>query len=67
MSVNGVFSGISRADLLTMADRCGVPGAKSILERVASAVAGWPRFASLAGLPAEESDRVGRDLQPNLR
>ena len=67
MSVNGVFSSISRGDLLTMADRFGVPGAKSILEQVASAVAGWPRFASLAGLPAEESDRVGRDLQLNLR
>ena len=66
MSVNGVFSGISRSDLLTMADRFGVPGAKSILERVAAAVAGWPRFASLAGLPAEESDRVANDLQPTL-
>ena len=67
MSINGVFSGISRGDLLTMADRFGVPGAKSILERVAAAVAGWPRFASLAGLPAEEADRVGRDLQPGFR
>ncbi len=66
MSVNGVFSGISRGDLLTMADRFGVPGAKSILERVAAAVAGWPRFASLAGLPAEEADRVGKDLRPKL-
>ena len=67
MSINGVFSGISRGDLLTMADRFGVPGAKSILERVAVAVAGWPRFASLAGLPAEEADRVARDLQPGFR
>ena len=66
MSVNGVFGGISRSDLLTMADRFGVPGAKSILERVAAAVAAWPRFASLAGLPAEEADRVARGLQPVL-
>ena len=66
MSVNGVFSGVSRRDLLTLADRFGVPGARGILDRVASAVADWPAFAALAGLPAEEAARVERDLQPRL-
>jgi serine/threonine-protein kinase HipA len=66
MSVNGRFSGITRRDLLELADRFGVPGAREVLDRVASAVAGWPAHAGEAGLPPDDTQRVGADLRPGL-
>jgi serine/threonine-protein kinase HipA len=66
MSVNGKFSGISRRDLLELADRFGVPGARGVLDRVASAVAGWPAHAAEVGLPPDDTQRVGADLRPGL-
>ena len=62
MGVNGRFKDISRADLMTVADRFGVPGARALLDRVRAALDDWPQHAQTAGLPATEAKRVAADF-----
>jgi serine/threonine-protein kinase HipA len=50
MGVNGTFSGISRNDLLAIANRFGIGAAPKVLKQVAEAVAAWPEFADRAGV-----------------
>jgi len=59
MSINGRFDGASVDDVLTVADRFRVPGAKAVIREVRSAIAGWPDFAADAGLP----EAVWRPIQ----
>ena len=61
MSVNGRFSGITRDDLLVVADRFGIGPAPRILKAVQEAVAAWPEFARQAGLPDKDVARIGRE------
>jgi serine/threonine-protein kinase HipA len=56
--VNGKFSGITRDDLLTVADRFGIGTARRMLQSARDAVAAWPEFARAAGLDATEIERV---------
>jgi serine/threonine-protein kinase HipA len=63
MSVNGKFTGISRADLLVVADRFGIGTAKDIIPMVATVVKSWPEYAGRAGLPAKEIARIQKDLR----
>ncbi len=58
MSVNGTFSGISRDDLLAVADRFGVGTAPQVLQQVGAAVTSWPACAEEAGLGATETRRI---------
>ncbi len=62
MSVNGKFTGITRADCLAVADRFGIGPAPRLLKKVAEAIAGWPHFAAQAGIPADEARRIGDQL-----
>jgi serine/threonine-protein kinase HipA len=62
MSVNGRFTGITRQDCLTVADRFLVPDAKAVLRQVAEAVRQWPVFAQKAGLPEDEARPVEQDF-----
>jgi len=48
MSVNGQFSDIKRADLLSLADRFQIGSATKVLAQVNAAVASWPDFARQA-------------------
>jgi serine/threonine-protein kinase HipA len=50
LSVNGRFSGITRADLLLEADRFGVRRPLDALADVRAALDAWPEFARQAGL-----------------
>jgi len=61
MSINGKFSGISRSDLLTVADRFTIGRAEEIIKQVDEAVARWPRFAREAGITPDEIERIGED------
>lgn len=63
MSVNGKFAGISRADLLVVADQFGIGTAKDIIQMVATAVKTWPEYAGRAGLPSTELTRIQKDLR----
>ena len=59
MAVNGKFSGITRADLLAVADRFGIGSAPKVLKLVNEAVAAWPEFARAAKVSSTEAARVG--------
>jgi len=61
MSIDGKFSGVTRKDLLALADRFLVPRAKRALTEVLAAVSRWPEFAQSAGLPADETTRIAQD------
>jgi len=62
MGVNGKFTDIGRADLLAVADRFAVPGAKRALTDINDALASWPEFAVAAELDAGAADEVGREF-----
>ncbi|MBI3775493.1 MAG: type II toxin-antitoxin system HipA family toxin [Gammaproteobacteria bacterium] len=59
MAVNGKFSGITRADLLAVADRFGIGSAPKVLKLVNEAVAAWPEFARAAKVSTAETLRIG--------
>jgi serine/threonine-protein kinase HipA len=61
MSIGGKFAEITRKNLLAVADRFIVPGAKQVIDQVLQAVARWPEFAKQAGLPDAEIERIRRD------
>ena len=63
MSVNGKFAGISRADLLIVADRFGIGTAKDVIHMVATAIKSWPEYAGRASLPSTEIVRIQKDLR----
>ena len=65
MSVNGKFAGITRDDLMAVADRFGIGTAPQVMRQVAEAVAAWPDFAGQAGVSATEITRI-RDHQQQL-
>ena len=58
MAVNGKFTGITRADLLAVADRFGIGTAPKVLTQVADVVAAWPEYAVEAGVSAAEMERI---------
>ena len=61
MAVNEKFAGISRADLMAVADRFGVGTATKVLQQIGAAVAAWPDFAAQAGLSSDEMSRIRGD------
>jgi serine/threonine-protein kinase HipA len=58
MAINGKFAGITRADLLVVANRFGIGTASKILKLVGEAVAAWPDFAAQAGVSEQEVKRI---------
>lgn len=62
MGVNGKFTGITRADLLELADRFAIGTAPKVLHAVADAVAAWPEFGTAAGMEATAIERIKTDL-----
>jgi serine/threonine-protein kinase HipA len=65
MAVNGKFAGISRDDLMVVADRFGVGTAPRVLQQVAEAVSAWPDFAKRAKVSAREVTRIRDHHQPS--
>src|SRR5690606_41700425 len=64
MGVNGKFDGITRDDLMAVAKRFGVVGARDALAQVREAVGSWTAFADAAGLPEVEARVVAADHRP---
>jgi serine/threonine-protein kinase HipA len=62
MSVNGKFSGITRADLLAEADRFGVRRPQDALKDVHAAIENRPAFAKKADLSQQTIDDIRADL-----
>lgn len=60
LSVNGKFRDITPPDLLTVADRFSIPGRKSLLDAVSTAVSDWPRYAVDAGVSEVTRQDIAR-------
>lgn len=58
MSVNGKFAGITRADLLLVADQFAIGTAARVLQQVDEAVSAWPDFARKASVSSAEIAHV---------
>lgn len=58
MSVNGKFAGISRDDLMVVADRFGIGTAAKVLTDVSEAAASWEEYAQRAKVSPSEIARV---------
>jgi serine/threonine-protein kinase HipA len=58
MAVNSKFAGISREDMLAVADRFGIGTASTVLKQVGEAVSAWPEFAVKAGVAEKEVERI---------
>lgn len=63
MSVNGKFSGITRADLLVEAERFGVRRAQDLLNDVRAALDSWQKFAIEAGLSTATANTIAADFE----
>ncbi|ADL55543.1 type II toxin-antitoxin system HipA family toxin [Gallionella capsiferriformans] len=63
MSVNGKFSGITRADLLIEAERFGVRRAQDLLNDVRAALDSWQKFAIEAGLNTSTANAIAADFE----
>ncbi len=62
MSVNGKFSGVTRDDCLTLADRFGIAGASALIAGVLKAANRWPEFAQVAGVTEARARAVQADF-----
>jgi serine/threonine-protein kinase HipA len=58
MLVAGKAWDISAADLITLAKSFDIRKPEVLLDRIRGALAGWPQFASRAGVPRVESERI---------
>jgi len=58
MSVNGKFTGVTRNDLLKVADRFQIGTARHVLKQVGQAVKEWSAFAEEAHVSPVERDRI---------
>jgi serine/threonine-protein kinase HipA len=63
MGVNGKFDAIARTDLLAVADRFQVPGAKGLLKEVRASVDEWPRHAAEAEVPHPRMAEIAKDFR----
>ncbi|MDR2610926.1 MAG: type II toxin-antitoxin system HipA family toxin [Clostridiales Family XIII bacterium] len=59
MGVDGKFAGVTPKDILSFAEKHGIPYARKTLKEVREALARWPEFAERAGIPPEERDKIG--------
>lgn len=62
MSVNGKFKGITTYDLLQVADRFAVPGAREVIAQVLEATKRWKFHAGSAGVPENLSEVIANDF-----
>lgn len=58
MAVNGKYVGITRTDMLTVAERFGIGTAPKVLQQVGDAVSAWPDFAMQAEVSLHEVERI---------
>jgi len=58
MSVNGKNDEITREDLMQLAVRFSIPGAKEAIDDVNDAISNWPEYATKAGVGSDETQRI---------
>jgi serine/threonine-protein kinase HipA len=62
MRIRDKVAGITRADLLEVAQEFSIHSASEIIERVETVVGSWPQYAARAGVPADSIKRVTESL-----
>jgi serine/threonine-protein kinase HipA len=62
MSVNGKFKNISWSDMEQAGERFGIPSKREVYGQVAAALARWPEFAEVAGLPQQHAAQIQKDF-----
>ncbi|MDI4635857.1 type II toxin-antitoxin system HipA family toxin [Pelomonas sp. V22] len=67
MSVDGEVLGITRENLMKVADRYGVPGAKALLQQVLAAVDDWPAFAKVAEVGGDKTKAIHEATQAAMQ
>ena len=60
LGVNGKFAGITRHDLLDLAERFAIGTASTVLGEVGAAVAKWTEHAEKAGLVAPQIEQIAK-------
>jgi serine/threonine-protein kinase HipA len=63
MAVNGKFGGITRDDLLRLADRFAIGPAPKIIDQVVDAFTDWTTFAHKAGLNPTTVQSIAADFR----
>jgi serine/threonine-protein kinase HipA len=66
MSINGRRDGFSKKDLLAVAGQFSIRSADAIMERVAEAVAAWPRLAIKEEVPRKLRAAVQNSLRLDI-
>jgi serine/threonine-protein kinase HipA len=68
MSLNGKRDGFDRDDLLSFAKVGGIKKkrASQLLDKIAAAVADWPNFAAVGGVPDVDVRRIERTFRKHL-
>jgi serine/threonine-protein kinase HipA len=61
MSVNGKFKGITREDVMSVANRFAIGTAGKVIKQVEEAVEGWVELAEKAGIDTSEIVRIRDD------
>tara|TARA_R110002072_G_scaffold4951_3_gene33666 strand:- start:108 stop:1394 length:1287 start_codon:yes stop_codon:yes gene_type:complete len=64
MSVNGKRENIYRGDLLTVASEMNIKKPLEIISSVQEAASNWTVFASQAGMPDGQAEKIGRLINP---
>ena len=62
MGVNGVFSGISRQDVLKMCAPYPINNPERIIDSVLDVADNWLCFAKKAGLSETRAEQIGKDI-----
>jgi serine/threonine-protein kinase HipA len=62
LAVESKITAITRKDVMTLADRCSVPGAAAVIDQVEDAVGCWPDHARSASVPGAAAQAVAADL-----
>lgn len=66
LSVNNKRTGITRDDLLTVAEGMNIKKSKEIIEQIREAIKRWPEFAAMAKIPNNQVLSIGKTHLINI-
>ena len=60
LSINNKRSGITRSDLLLVAERMNIKKPSEIIDQVTDVISQWPGYAGSAGIPIRQAETIGK-------
>lgn len=66
LSVNNKRTGITRGDLVTVAEGMNIKKSKEIIEQIREAIKRWPEFAAIAEIPKNQVIAIGKTHLINI-